>query len=434
MDNSAGSTGGTPERPRDDTAPRDESALTGDTGAGSGGMGSTGSGGEGGSGTPYSPYSGGTGSTGGTPSGSSGGETPGLSGEDAGALYRPAYGETGSGTGASSGFGSGGGYTSGSGSQPDALSGGTGSTGGTPSEGGARAYSTPGDKPTPPYGEATYTPYTPPPTPPAPSSEYGSIGESARASQPPYTPPGEPARAMPPDAAIGAGAQPYGAPGAPGVPPQGYTPPPGQYQQGYPQQPHAGQPSYPQPGYPQQGYPQPGYPQQPGGYGPPQPTYTQAPPAEKKGGVPAIVWIIGGVLIATIIGCIIVALMVGAFFNRVGSSIEQGLGEAGPSIAAIGFTAAMTFGQYDDAHNYLGGDLATRWSASTLEQRWEELSGDGTSLGVENQLGDPRSLGSNRSSIDWIVTTPQGDETIELVIEEQGTEWKIVEARPDLLP
>jgi hypothetical protein len=150
--------------------------------------------------------------------------------------------------------------------------------------------------------------------------------------------------------------------------------------------------------------------------------------------VPAIVWIIGGVLIATIIGCVIVALMVGSFVNRVGSTIEQGFGEAGPNFAAIGFTAAMTFGQYSDAHSYLGGDLATRWSANTLEQRWEELSSDGSSLGVENQLGDPRSLGSNRTSVDWVITTPQGDETIELIIEQQGSDWKIVEARPDLLP
>ena len=29
---------------------------------------------------------------------------------------------------------------------------------------------------------------------------------------------------------------------------------------------------------------------------------------------------------------------------------------------------------------------------------------------------------------------PNGDETIELIIEQQGNDWKIVEARPDLLP
>jgi hypothetical protein len=36
--------------------------------------------------------------------------------------------------------------------------------------------------------------------------------------------------------------------------------------------------------------------------------------------------------------------------------------------------------------------------------------------------------------VDWTVTTPNGDETIQLIMEPQGDEWKIVEARPDLLP
>jgi hypothetical protein len=246
-------------------------------------------------------------------------------------------------------------------------------------------------------------------------------------------------------ASYGASATP-GTPGTPGAPPQGYTPPPGQYQQGYPQQPQYGQQGYPQQGqygqqgypqqgYPQQGQPQQGYPQQPGGYGPPPPTYTQAPPAEKKGGVPVIVWIIGGILLATILGCVLVFWMIGNAFNRVASTIESDLGGFGPNVAAIGFTTSMTFGQYQDALDYLSGDLAGRYDADTLQQRWEALSSDGTSLGVENQLGSVRSLGNNRSSIDWTITTPNGnDETIELIIEEQGNEWKIVEARPDLLP
>jgi hypothetical protein len=154
--------------------------------------------------------------------------------------------------------------------------------------------------------------------------------------------------------------------------------------------------------------------------------------------VPVIVWIIGGVLLATILGCVLVFWMVsnavGTAVNTTFSRIGNELGGFGPYATSIGFTTSMTFGNYDDAHNYLSGDLANRYSADTLEQRWEALSTGEGSLGVENSLGDVETLDANRSSVDWTVTTPNGDETIQLIMEPQGDEWKIVEARPDLLP
>jgi hypothetical protein len=144
------------------------------------------------------------------------------------------------------------------------------------------------------------------------------------------------------------------------------------------------------------------------------------------------------VLLATILGCVFIFWMVSNAFNTAVnttfSSIGAELGDIGPYATAISFSTSMTFGKYDDAHTLLGGDLANRYNASTLKQRWEALSEDGTSTGVSNQLGSSRSLGSNRSSLDWVITTPQGDETVELIIEQQGNDWKIVEARPDLLP
>ncbi len=200
-------------------------------------------------------------------------------------------------------------------------------------------------------------------------------------------------------------------------PPQGY--PQQQQQQGYPQQ----QQGYP----PQQGYPQQqGYPPQ---Y---QQGYPVAPPV-KKSGVPAWVWIIGGILLFFAI-CII------GFFVIIGGAVKGITGVvdvAGAAAFATKFDTDLSSGSWQAAHNDLGGDLANNYSASKLQSKWQALVGTGTTSGLSGEIGQPRDSGNN-TIIPWTITGSNGKTySVDLYVQKLSSSadsLKIVDAKPDLIP
>lgn len=229
--------------------------------------------------------------------------------------------------------------------------------------------------------------------------------EQAPAQQTPVTPSyGQPTQAVPPA---------YGQPMQQGAPPPGY-------QQQYPQQ----QQPYPQQQYPQQGaYPPAGYPQ----------PYQQPTPV-KKGGVPAIVWILGTIAVLVILCVVGVMVTVGALGNAVVGAVNS----AGALTTATEFTSSMSFGSYSTAHDLLSGDIATRYSEATLQSKWEALVGtDGTT--TNSDLGTPRSDG-NRMIVPWTIEGQNGksykvDLYISSITESSNDSvLQIVDAKPELIP
>ncbi|MEO8285437.1 MAG: hypothetical protein ABI670_03260 [Chloroflexota bacterium] len=256
--------------------------------------------------------------------------------------------------------------------------------------------------------------------------------EPARVEQSPYTPPQQ---YTPPQ---GAPTQPYNQP-----PPQGgYQQPqqqpyqPGQYtqQQGYPQGQYPPQGQYQQP----QGAPPPGYNPPPQGYPPAgyqQSAYAQPPAAAaKKSGVPVFVWVILAVLGVFALLCGGIFWAVASFTNSAGKLVTTGLSTGVAGLTAVGFTTAMQLGEYETAHSYLAGDLANNYTTAKLKQKWEALGGDGGTFDINERLGEPVSNG-DRTTIVWTVTPPgKSAVSIELTMDSEKGDWKIIDAKPDLIP
>jgi hypothetical protein len=174
-----------------------------------------------------------------------------------------------------------------------------------------------------------------------------------------------------------------------------------------------------------QGYPPAGYQQQ----------YAQAPPAAKKGGVPVFVWVLGGILLFVILCAAISYFTIFAAFNSAGSAIKGGLNTIGAAASATAFDLALETGSYEDAHSYLGGDLARNYSADKLQQKWEALAGSEGTFSINSRFGAPKDIGNNRTTIDWIITPPTGSsKTVVLTLDEGTNDWKIIDAKPDLIP
>src|SRR5688500_10063134 len=233
-----------------------------------------------------------------------------------------------------------------------------------------------------------------------------------------------------------------------------YTPPSGQPYTGQPE--YTGQPqNYPpaQPTVPMGG-PPPGYqhppqqvgvPPQPQGYAPPpstpqyqQPYQQPYPPqgqtttvTQKKGGMPAWAWVLIGLFVALILACGVIYFVIVRAVDE-GTKAIVGAGDTiGASFAVLGYDIALQTNQYEDAQNYLGGDLASRYSVDELQERWEALSVDGM---VTTEISDVKMSG-NRPQVIWSLPPHGGTKTdVTLTLEPSGEDRKIVEASPDLIP
>ena len=225
----------------------------------------------------------------------------------------------------------------------------------------------------------------------------------------------------------------YPQPGYPQQPyAQGQYPPQGQYQQpGYPPQgqyPQQYPPQYQQGNVPPGQYQQPGYP--PPGYGQP----VQPPP--KKGGVPIIVWILGGVLVLILGICGIAALLTAQAINRVSESAGDIIGTAEASFGGIPswlFYTSLKSEDYEQARDYLSADLKREYTVERLQQEWERLTkgAGGISVGTYNLVG-------SASNGTWVQEL-QGNGNnktyeIRLTVTTQGNDYVITGATPSLIP
>ncbi|MGA7732507.1 MAG: hypothetical protein WCD37_14705 [Chloroflexia bacterium] len=258
--------------------------------------------------------------------------------------------------------------------------------------------------------------YTPPPQ--TPSQAYAPYGGQPQQPQYDY------------------GQQPQQAPPNYGQMPQGgYAPPQGGYMppQGAPPQGGYPQPTQPMGQQPPGGYAQyPGAQPQPYGQAPYPPAQAQAAPA--KGGVPAIVWILGGVLL-TIVLCVVAVF---AIVAALGNAAVGGLNSLGSLAVATTFTTSLSAGDYASARDLLSGDLANRYTEETLESRWVALVGEGNTLSVNSDLGTPRQDG-NRTVVPWTIEGQNGKEyKVDLYLtsisSSSDSVLQIVDAKPDLIP
>jgi hypothetical protein len=256
--------------------------------------------------------------------------------------------------------------------------------------------------------------YVPPQTPTPPSASYGT-----QPQQPQYDY-GQPTQQAPPN---------YGQ-----MPPQGgYAPPQGGYM---PPQGAPPQGGYPQPTQPMGQQPPGGYAQYPGaqpyGQTPYPPAQAQAAPA--KGGVPAIVWILGGVLLTIVLCVVAVFAIVAALGNAVVSAVNTG----GALATATKFSTFMSSGSYQSARDLLSGDIANRYTAATLESKWVALVGEDSVFSVNADLGTPRQDG-NRVIVPWTIEGQNGkqyqvDLYISSLTPSSDAVLQIVDAKPDLIP
>jgi hypothetical protein len=242
----------------------------------------------------------------------------------------------------------------------------------------------------------------------------------------------------------------------PAQPPQGgYAPPPGAPPPGYGQAPQTPPPGYgqmppqggyaPPPGAPPQGYGQPtqqmgqpygGYPQQqPGAPVYAQQPYPAAPQAPaKKGGVPGIVWVLGGIFVGIILCVVIVMVAVGAFVNSASKAITDLADTAVPALNAVSFTTSLQTGDWKTARSLLSNDTANRWSEDQLRDRWQAINGEATFGASNSDTGTPVVSG-NRVTVPWSFTGANGnDYKVDLIFGGASEDYKIVDAKPDLIP
>ena len=66
---------------------------------------------------------------------------------------------------------------------------------------------------------------------------------------------------------------------------------------------------------------------------------------------------------------------------------------AGAAAFATKFDTDLSSGNWQAAQKDLGGDLANRYSASTLQSKWQALMGTDKTAGVTGEIGQPRDFG-----------------------------------------
>ncbi len=170
--------------------------------------------------------------------------------------------------------------------------------------------------------------------------------------------------------------------------------------------------------------PPPGY-QYPPQY-PPQP---QTPP--RKSGVPVWVWVLLGIVGVLVIGCVLFFVATAVLVNQASKVAEETGNTINAGLTFTGFDLAMTLGNYEDAHSYLGGELANRYTPEELQRRWEALGGGTTPT---TNTSEPSASGK-AVVLTWTITAGDGTEhEVKVTMEQVGSDWKITRADPDLIP
>ena len=147
--------------------------------------------------------------------------------------------------------------------------------------------------------------------------------------------------------------------------------------------------------------------------------------------MPAWAMVLIGLFVALLLACGLAYWLVVRTVDEAGKALTSAGDTIGASFAVLGFDIALQTNDYEGAHDYLGGDLASRYSVDDLQERWEALSSDGL---VTTDPSDVRMSGG-RPQVVWSLTPEGGTKKeVTLTLEQSGDEWKIVEASPDLIP
>jgi len=143
------------------------------------------------------------------------------------------------------------------------------------------------------------------------------------------------------------------------------------------------------------------------------------------------VWVLGGILLFIIACGAIAYFTVFAALNSAGTAIKDVGNTFGAGLTATAFDLALSTGDYETAHSYLGGDLANRYSTNQLKTKWEALTADGS---VSTHFGSPKTSNGN-TVITWTVVPP-GKSSVDVVLtmSDSNNDWKIIAAQPDLIP
>jgi hypothetical protein len=159
-------------------------------------------------------------------------------------------------------------------------------------------------------------------------------------------------------------------------------------------------------------------------------------PAPKKGGVPVIVWVLGGSLLLVLGICAVIAFLTAQAINRVTDGAGDFIGtiEAGVGgIPSWEFYNTLNSGDYDQARTFLSADLKREYPASRLQQEWEALTdaAGGITVGPYNLTG-PASNGT------WVQEL-NGDGNnklykINVKVNTIGSDYLITGATPSLIP
>jgi hypothetical protein len=138
-----------------------------------------------------------------------------------------------------------------------------------------------------------------------------------------------------------------------------------------------------------------------------------------------------GVLGLLVVGCMLTFFLITAAVQQAGRAVEESSDTLSASLTFLGFDLAMSVGNYEEAHTYLGNDLAGRYTPDTLQQRWEAL-GAGDTLSTD--YSDPVASG-NQVRLVWTISSDDGRQyPINITMEQMGDDWKITGADPELIP
>lgn len=135
---------------------------------------------------------------------------------------------------------------------------------------------------------------------------------------------------------------------------------------------------------------------------------------------------------------VVILLMCGLVYWFVVKAVDEGTkaitnagDQIGATLTAASFDISLSANSYESAHDLLGGDLANRYSAADIQQKWEALSADGF---VTTDISDVKMSGG-RPQVVWSLTPSGGTKKeVTLTMQQSGNDWKIVDASPDLIP
>lgn len=159
-------------------------------------------------------------------------------------------------------------------------------------------------------------------------------------------------------------------------------------------------------------------------------------PPPKKGGVPTIVWVLGGSLLVVLLICGAIAFFTAQAINRATEGMGDIIGtiEAGVGgIPSWEFYNALNSGDYEQARTKLSADLKREYPVSRLQEEWETLvdAAGGITVGPYN-LSGPASNGT------WVQElNGDGNDklyTINVKVNTVGSDYLITGATPSLIP